>query len=294
MIKDFITRIRYKINPKYKDKVFCFVFGDPRFKKNALSLYNAVNGTNYIDENDLIIYTLADVIYIKMKNDVSYLFHDIIALYEQQSSINPNMPIRGLMYFAEMYSKFISTNKLNLYGEKLIKIPNPQYIVFYNGEKEYKGPEKLKLSDSFQKEDASGEYEWTATVVNMNDINNPIRSKCSTLNDYMLLIEKIRMYNKSMSLQDAVDKAIDECIEEERLTDVLSEFKAEVRKMCITEFDEKVYTEGIRSEGFEQGQMFVFKVQDYIKANPTASDADVAITLNCSENVVKEARKRIQ
>lgn len=112
MIGNLIERIKYRTNSKYKDRIFCFIFGDPRFKKNALSLYNAVNGTDYESENDLIIYTLSDVIYIKMKNDVSYLFQDIIALYEHQSSINPNMPLRGLMYFAEMFSKFISKNKL--------------------------------------------------------------------------------------------------------------------------------------------------------------------------------------
>lgn len=290
MIKELISKIKYAANPKYKDRIFCFIFGDPRFKENALSLYNAVNGTDYKDVNELIIYTLSDAIYIKMKNDVSYLVHDIIALYEQQSSINPNMPIRGLMYFAEMYSKFISTNGFNLYSENLIKIPNPQYVVFYNGEKEYKGSEKLKLSDAFQKEDSSGEFEWTATVVNMNDTNNPIRKSCSVLNDYMLLIEKIRSYNKCMPLKDAVDRAIDECIKEGILKDVLVEFKAEVRKMCITEFDEKVYTEGIRSEGVE----LVLAIQDYINEHPTVSDANVALELNCNENVVKEARKRIQ
>ena len=126
--------------------------------------------------------------------------------------------------------------------------------------------------------------------MNMNDINNPIRSKCSILNDYMLLIEKIRMYNRSMPLEDAVDKSIDECVKEGILSDVLLEFKAEVRKMCIAEFNEKVYTEGIRSEGVE----LVLTILDYINANPDTSDFDVAATLNCSEIIVKEARKRIQ
>ena len=180
------------VNRKYKDRLFCLIFGTEEYKANALSLYNAVNNTSYTNVDDLTIYTLSDVVYMKMKNDVSYLFEEMISLYEQQSTINPNMPIRGLMYFGEMYSKYITNGQYDLYGKKLIKLPNPQYVVFYNGTEEY-STRKLRLSDAFIKPDPSGDFEWTARVVNINRYGDTVRSRCSALNEYMLLVERIRI-----------------------------------------------------------------------------------------------------
>lgn len=92
-----------KVNRKYKDSLFRMLFGTD--KKVALELYNAVNGTDYTDVGELEINTLGDVIYMKMKNDMSFLFGSILNLYEHQSTPNPNMPLRGLMYMSELYSQ---------------------------------------------------------------------------------------------------------------------------------------------------------------------------------------------
>lgn len=40
-----------KANPKYKDSLFRRIFGEN--KTNALSLYNAINNSNYTDESEL-------------------------------------------------------------------------------------------------------------------------------------------------------------------------------------------------------------------------------------------------
>ena len=77
------------VNKKYKDTVFRKLFGEN--KGNALSLYNAVNHTSYTDPDDLEYTTLEDVIYMKYKNDVSFLIDKTLSLYEHQSSYNPNM-----------------------------------------------------------------------------------------------------------------------------------------------------------------------------------------------------------
>ena len=118
------------VNKKYKDTVFRKLFGENR--ENALSLYNAVNGTAYTNPDDLEYMTLEDVIYMKYKNDLSFLIDKTLSLYEHQSSYNPNMPLRGFLYYADLYRKLIHRSE-RLYSKHLLKIPRPHYIVFYNG-----------------------------------------------------------------------------------------------------------------------------------------------------------------
>ena len=157
-----------KTNREYKDRVFCLLFGSEEYKENALSLYNAISGTDYTDADDITFCSISDVIYIKMKNDVAVLFDSRLSLWEHQSSYNPNMPVRGLMYFGKMYDSYIKLGGINIYGSKLAKIPVPRYYVFYNGSKDLPAKLKLKLSDSFAEPDNSGDFEWTAIMLNLN------------------------------------------------------------------------------------------------------------------------------
>ena len=118
-------------------------------KRDLLSLYNAVNGTNYQDPEDLEINTLENVIYLKMKNDLSFLVGASMNLYEHQSTWNPNMPLRGLLYFAELYERYINSKGYRLSGNTCIPLPFPNYIVFYNGlereaEREYLRKEAIE------------------------------------------------------------------------------------------------------------------------------------------------------
>lgn len=86
------------INSKHKDRLFSFLFGNHEHREWTLSLYNAVNGSAYDNPDDIQITTIEDVIYMGMKNDVSFLISDMLNIYEQQSTFNPNMPVRLLMY----------------------------------------------------------------------------------------------------------------------------------------------------------------------------------------------------
>ena len=61
------------VNKEYKDRLFKFVFGNPDHKDWTLSLYNAVNGTAHTDLSTLDYTTVEDVVYMNMKNDVSFL-----------------------------------------------------------------------------------------------------------------------------------------------------------------------------------------------------------------------------
>ena len=93
-----------EVNRNYKDTVFRMLFQDAA---NALALYNGLNGSNYMDVGMLTFNTLENAIYMNMKNDVSFLIASQMNLYEHQSTWNPNMPLRNLLYAADMLQEFL-------------------------------------------------------------------------------------------------------------------------------------------------------------------------------------------
>ena len=232
------------------------MFGNDEYKVNILSLYNALCHTSYTNVEDIQIYTIDDVIYIKMKNDVSILLDSFLYLWEQQSTFNPNMPIRGFMYFGKMYDRYITENSFNIYGKTIIKLPTPRYTVLYNGMDEQPSFMQLRLSDSFINPDSSGDFEWTASMVNLNDgKNEDLLNNCRPLKDYMTLINEIRKNSKTMNFENAVDTAVTYCIEHDVLRTFLLKHRAEVKDVCITEYDEKTFVDGIRAEGRAEGRL---------------------------------------
>ncbi len=207
------------VRDQYRDRLFQALFGQS--KENALSLYNAVNRSNYTNPDDLEFNTIADAIFLGVKNDVSFLFSLEMNLYEHQSTPNPNMPLRGLIYLAHLLDGYVKKNDLWIYGSKLIRLPTPHYIVFYNGEEETADQEILKLSDAFEK--PGGCAEMTAVMYNINyGRNRELMERCDTLNGYAALVEKTRVRRKSgLSTEEAVRLTVDECIREGILSEYL-------------------------------------------------------------------------
>lgn len=244
-----------KTNKKVKDSLFRFIFGND--KDAALSLYNAVNNSNYTNSNDLTFTTLEDVVYMKMKNDVSFLFGDMLNLYEHQSTYNPNMPLRGFLYFADLYRKFIKDK--DIYGSRLITLPTPGYIVFYNGPDKNVFSEDskiLRLSDAFElkSEDGDNCFEWTTKMLNINyGKNKELMKKCKKLKEYSTFIFKIREYYDTMNYKEAVDAAVDYCIKNNILKDILSKHRAEVQNMLLTEYNEELHIKNERDIAWEEG-----------------------------------------
>ena len=210
--------IEEKPQPKFRDRLFIAIFGKDteRSKRWRLDLYNVLNGTDYKDPNKLELNTIENVIYIKMYNDVSFLVDGQMTLYEQQSETNSNMPLRGFFYFAQLYQKHLAKKDLNLHQSSLIKIPNPRFIVFYNGDTKRKERYKLRLSDAFELEDKSGDFEWTADVININQgANETLVKKCKSLYDYVRLVGRISdNKKKKMEIGQAVQEAVDWAIKE--------------------------------------------------------------------------------
>ena len=244
-------------NAKYKDSLFRRVFGaeDKRSARWRLELYNALSGRNHTNPDDLEITTLENVIYIKIKNDVSFLVDSQMNLWEHQSTMNPNMPLRGLFYFAVLYQKHLANIDEALFTTKLVKIPAPQYVVFYNGDDEAEDVSKLRLSDAFIDFDSPGDFEWTATMININKNHNErLHKSCKALYDYCSFIDRIKSNIKSgMKKEAAIDEAIDWAAKENLFEGFIKEQRAEVRMDLLTEFDQEQYDRIRRREGYEAG-----------------------------------------
>lgn len=239
-------------NREYKDRFFKKVFSD---KRALLNLYNAVNNSDYDNPEDIEINTIEDFLYMGMKNDVSFLFTDVMSLYEQQSTFNPNMPFRGFIYLAKLFEKTVYKNH-DFYGSKLIRIPNPQFIVFYNGTRDEPDKRELRLSDAFGQTDQLRPcIECTAIMLNINyDHNRELMEKCAELKGYAILVGKIRAKVADlMSLDTAVDEAIDECIKDGILREILEAHRMEARDMLFTEYDEETHLRNVHKEGYEEG-----------------------------------------
>ena len=233
----------------YKDTVFRMLFNS---KKELLLLYNALNDTEYTNEDELEIVTLENAVYMTMKNDVSCMLDMNIQLFEQQASINPNTPLRFLMYIARQLEKLIV--KKNLYGSKLIELPNPRFFVFYNGKETQPEKTELPLSSSYKHKTNDVNLELKVLQLNINKgYNEGVKRKCPTLFQYMQYVDVVHDYLKGHSLEEAVPFAIDYCIKHDILKDFLLANKAEVISMSIFEFDEELYKKSIREEGFEDG-----------------------------------------
>ena len=248
--KKKITSSNHHVNSKYKDTLFRMIFRD---KKNLLSLYNALNKTSYTNPDDMKITTLEDVIYVGMKNDVSFLLSSIMNLFEHQSTFNPNMPVRGLLYLARIYQNYIRENGLNIYSSTQISLPVPVYVVFYNGRKEEAEYQELKLSDAFKKSEFSGQAALECRVIMLNinlGHNKELFENCRILWEYAYFINEVREnQKKGSSIEATVRQAHKSCIEQDILKEFLEKNSAEVSDVILEEFNEEQYAEGLREEG---------------------------------------------
>ncbi len=242
------------INRTYKDRLFKIIFED---KKELLSLYNALTGKNYQNPNELEINTIDDVIYMHLKNDMSFILDDWQNLFEQQSTFNPNQPLRGFFYFADLYKVKYFGKKI--YSTRLLKIPTPQYIVFYNGTMNMPDKKELRLSDAFQQPTTQPDIEVVAHMLNINyGHNKELMERCQKLKEYAQFIDIIRHYlreNEQWTNEQAISKAIDDCIQNNILRDILQKERLRVMASILSEFDEVGYKEMIQDEAIEDGEI---------------------------------------
>ena len=239
---------------RYKDTIFRMLFSD---KKNLLELYNAVSGRHYDNPDDLQIVTLENAVYMGMKNDLAFLLSTGIYLYEHQSTVNPNMPLRNLFYISSEYSKLVETK--SLYSSAIQKVPAPNFIVFYNGQDEVADRSEYRLSDAFAPRVDNPALELRVTVLNINYGRNlELMRQSRTLRDYAQYVALVRKYKEeSGSLDDAVNRAVDECIKNDILADFLRKNRAEVVMTSIFEYnkeeEERKLRTAERQAGYDEG-----------------------------------------
>lgn len=241
------------VQRNYKDGLFLMIF---RNKSSLLRLYNAVRGSNHTNPEDLAVTTIENVIYMGMKNDVSFIINNQLNLYGAQSTWNPNMPLRGLFYFSDVYQGYIAEHGLNLYSSKRINLPSPNYIVFYNGTKEEPDSKILRLSDSFIKQDGEEAcLECTAAMININfGRNQQLMEACHELYEYSYLINQVRVgLHSGLTLPDAIDQAVEHCIAHDILRSFLLRHRTEVTNMILKEFDLEKHIKYEKAESYADG-----------------------------------------
>ena len=291
-IKELKEKLKGQENTEYKSRLFSFIFGRTENKEWTLSLYNAIRGTSHDNPADITINTIEDVVYLGMKNDLSILVSEVVnlyksvELYEQQSTLNPNMPVREFMYAGKIYDKFLYEFKFNRYGTRLIPLPIPKLVVFYNGLDDQKDDVTLRLSDAFKQEIRNSlnarkkkltENEFDAEVeriykqadpdiqvkVRMVNINyghsKGILDSCRPLREYAWLVAEIRRNNEPDAdgnrpgIEAAIDKSLDNMPDDFVIKNFIMANRAEVKDMCLTEYNEAEIHEMFKQEGIEEG-----------------------------------------
>ena len=250
------------MNREYKDRLFKFIFGREENKAWTLSLYNALNRTDYTNVDDVSLSTIEDAVYMGMKNDVSFLFSGEMNLYEHQSSYNPNMPLRYLMYSGQLYSKYVDQYGVYLYSTRTQTIPAPKCVCFYNGTEEKKESFDLKLSDAYG--GRAGDIEVVVHMININyGKSRELFERCKPLGEYSWFVDRVRTYQKEIlplvkntdeALMMAVGRALEEMPDDFQIKSFLLINRAEVTEMCITEYDEVRNNELLRAECFAEGR----------------------------------------
>ena len=247
------TQVSEKIpaaNRQYKDTVFRMLFSE---KENLLSLYNAVTGNSYQNADDLKIVTLKNAIYMGMKNDLAFMLETNIYLYEHQSTLNPNIPLRDLIYIGIEYQQYV--NNKSLYSSSLQKIPAPKFMVFYNGTDAVDDRVELRLSNAYEHLAGEPDLELKVLMLNVSEGHNKeLMEQCQTLKEYAIYVARVRKYTSEMNLNDAVARAIDECIKEGILVEFLRKNRSEVKMVSILEYDKEWEEKKLRKAEYEAGK----------------------------------------
>jgi hypothetical protein len=250
-----VSMTEAKTNRKYKDSVFTLLFGE---KNNLLELYNAIRNTNYGRDTDIRITTLENVLFMERINDISFVIEGkLVVLIEHQSTVNPNMPLKMLIYMGRNYEKII--DKDALYSTKKMSIPKPEFIVLYNGVDECPDRQDLKLSDMFIEplEEGIASLELVVNVYNINKgRNEEMATRSEKLRGYEFFIYLIREYLKTgIDRNSAISRAVGDCIRQNVLKDFLEKHGSEVHNMVFGEWNwddaKRVWQREAREELFE-------------------------------------------
>lgn len=239
-------------NREYKSDVFAMLMVVPEY---ALEIYNVLNGSCYTDPAQIRIMKLEKGILLSIRNDASFVLDAYLNLYEHQSSYNPNMPLRFLIYFSALLEEMIREQEYDLYGRKQISLPTPKFVVFYNGLDKRPEKEVMRLSDAYEHQEEHYSMDLECVAYNINPgYNRDIQTGSRVLSGYTVFVEKVRNYAKIEDLEDAVERAVEECICEDILAEFFREHRKEVIKMAALDFTFERREKLIRRDSLEEGR----------------------------------------
>ena len=255
-------------NREYKSDTFSLLMQIPEY---ALEVYNSLNHTDYSDWDKIIYQQLDHSFSLTVQNDASFIIDSYFNLYEHQTTYNPNMPLRSLIYFSDYARDFIKNR--DIYSNRLVKIPTPKFAVFYNGDRRLPEQQLLYLSDAFEQPMEAPDLELICTVYNINKgFNRDLLKRCPVLRKYMIFTRRVKYHVRKMEQQCASDDhwslltekgkqalgiainmAIDECIAYGILREFFQEHRAEVEKTMVLDYTYERRMELNRQEGYEEG-----------------------------------------
>ena len=287
-------------NRKNKDTVFTDLFYSDKYaKRNLLSLYNALFEDDLQDENLIEQVRLENVLFQNMQNDISFLVKDRkIVLGEHQSTVNHNMPLRSLMYIGREYEKIVDPDKR--YARKLIKIPTPEFVTFYNGEEDLPEESVLRLSDAFIDKEEKSSLELCVRIININHPKgHAILKRCGILNEYSAFVEETRRFKGD---EASLEKAVKSCIKKGILEEYLKRKGSEVVNMLMMEYDYEKDMRAQRAEAEEIGEKkgkererdILKNVRSFLKKEPNAKNHEIANACGCSEEEAKDAKEFLE
>lgn len=241
-----------KQNREYKSDVFSMLMEVPEY---ALEVYNVLNDSHYTDPSQIQIMKLEKGVLLSIRNDASFILDSYLNLYEHQSTYNPNMPLRFLIYFSNLMQEFIKEQEYDLFGRNQIPIPTPKFVVFYNGLEHRPDREDMHLSDAYEHQEEHYELDLICVAYNINPgYNEHIQKSSKVLSGYTKFVEKVRRYVETKpTLKDALKHAIDECINEGILTEFFREHGKEVVEMEALDFTFERREKLIRRDSLEEG-----------------------------------------
>ena len=291
----------------YKSNVFAMLLEE---QERALELYNAVNNSNYDDPSLVEINTIEGGFELSIQNDASFIFDNVLSIYEHQSTYCPNMPLRSLVYFATLIQKKYMNR--DIFSRRLVTLPTPKFIVFYNGTEPQPDYQEMRLSDCFIKKnkDEKSMLELVCRVYNINKgKNKELLEHCKWLSDYMVFVDKVREYHNDRDeddLEEDISKAIDYCISNGYLEEFFTSRRSEVLEVTKVDytFERRMklnYDEG-KDDGIKIGekrgekrgrkQMLLDKIAKKISKGKSISQ--IADELEESEEDIMELAKKIE
>ena len=217
-----------KSKTQNRESLFTFLFGNDEKKEYSLSLYNALNGTYYNNPDNLEVYTIDDIVYIRMPNDVAF----IVKAEKKKTENCPDRPYRMLEHIYDLYQEIFEDNGY----DDMLSLPATNFVILYNGASPAPEYETQRLSDMY--EDATNaDFDLLVRVNNINGIyNQKLKENCKVLSEYMWLVETARSKSFFKVSAQAISNILNEMPDSFEIKPFLLSEQKDVLEMILEDY----------------------------------------------------------